>query len=165
MSKTSFSDNIIHKYKNILLLTGIIIFFILFIILIKGISLQKNKSTKLRSIVINNHTIYIELADNDKSRERGLSGRTFMDRDSGMLFNFPKKGYYNFWMKGMNFPLDFIWIEKNIVVDTTENVPPPKSIDQNFPTITSRFPADKVLEINAGLIKLYNIKTGDVVDL
>ncbi len=64
----------------------------------------------------------------------------------------------------MNFPLDFVWINGNRIVDLTQNVPKP--VDANtsdLPTYTTQSPADKVLEINAGMIAKDNIKIGDIV--
>ncbi len=82
-----------------------------------------------------------------------------------MLFIFNKPGKYYFWMKEMLFPLDFVWINGNHVVDLTENVNSPDT-DQfiKLPSFTSRFPFDKVLEINAGMIRKSNIKINDLVE-
>jgi hypothetical protein len=43
-----------------------------------------------------------------------------------MLFIFESEGLYSFWMKGMRFPLDMVWINAECaVVDITKEVPPP----------------------------------------
>lgn len=52
----------------------------------------------------------VEVVATDISREKGLSGRASLPKDSGMLFVFPKAGVYGFWMKDMQMSLDMIWI-------------------------------------------------------
>lgn len=116
-------------------------------------------------LVIGDTDIVVEVADNSGSRERGLSNRKNLAANSGMLFIFPQSQMEIFWMKDMNFPLDFIWINKNQVVNLTENVPPPSQNNGNPMIISSTVPVDKVLEVNAGFIKNHQIKNGDIVVL
>jgi uncharacterized membrane protein (UPF0127 family) len=66
-------------------------------------------------------------------------------------------------MKGMNFPLDFIWIRENKVVDITENAP---AETKTIPSIYKpKEPVDMVLEVNAGVVKKDKIKIGDIIEL
>ena len=111
----------------------------------------------------NNHKFFVEIADNDEKRLKGLSHRAKLEKNEGMLFIFPVKTRHSFWMKGMNFPLDFVWIDGDTIADLTENVPHPSSgiADDQLTAFTVQFPVDKVLEINAGMIKSANIKIGD----
>ena len=132
-----------------------------FIIIINLInSIKKDSNSKYVSI--NNHKFNLETVDDELKRSKGLSGRNYLPKDSGMIFIFPTKGIYYFWMKDMRFPLDFIWIDKERIVDLTENVLPPVSNNINLPTFSSFQPIDKVMEVNAGSIKLWNIKKGDI---
>jgi len=124
---------------------------------------QRNLA-KIKTIEVNNHSITVEVADTDQLRAKGLSERKSLPQNQGMLFIFSTTGLYNFWMKGMRFPLDFVWIKDDTVVDLTENVPNPK--DQTHdPTefYNPKFAVNKVLEINAGEIKKLNIKIGDKI--
>ena len=110
---------------------------------------------------INQTKIIAEISDNPFKKTKGLSGRDFLPENQGMLFVYNKEDYYSFWMKNMNFPLDFIWINNNRVVEITENVLPK---DYQPPKILR--PSQKVnmvLEVNAGFAKKNNIKTGDIV--
>lgn len=104
----------------------------------------------------------VEIADNDKLRTKGLSGRKSLPNTAGMLFIYEKPGYYKFWMKEMNFSLDFVWINDDKIVDLTENISPADKNNPIFPLFTSRSPADKILEVNAGVIKSYGIRIGDL---
>lgn len=121
----------------------------------------------LQKIYINNQAISIEVADTDDKRGKGLSNRADLANDHGILFIFPEVGFHSFWMKGMHFPLDFVWINGEKVVDLRENVPNPSdnTPDSELPMFTSKTPADKVLEVNSGTIKSLNIKIGDKLDL
>lgn len=124
---------------------------------------SKFKNQERKIITINNKIIEVEVAKDYISRGKGLSDRQNLSENSGMLFIFPKSDYYYFWMKQMNFPLDFLWINGNKIVDISKNIPPPETGLSQLPTFTSKSPADKVLEINAGLVTKWNIKTGDEV--
>ena len=115
------------------------------------------------SATINGHTFSVEIAKDDKTRERGLSYRKSLPQDNGLLFIFEQQGKYSFWMKDMHFPIDIIHINNDTVVHIFENVPPPTSTTQTLPTYTPDSAADKVLEINAGLSEKYGIKKGDKV--
>ncbi len=114
------------------------------------------------SLTINSRQILIEVADTYSKRSKGLSDRQYLEKDYGMLFIFPDSGYYNFWMNDMQFPLDFVWIKDNSVVDLTENVPQAKNMERPL-TFTAKSEFNKVLEINGGKIKEWGIKVDDKV--
>lgn len=116
---------------------------------------------KTSKISINDHVIRVEIASSPISQSKGLSNRTSLKDDEGMLFTFPRKDLYSFWMKEMNFPLDFIWIDKETVVDVSRNIPVFTSGE--LQTYSGRLPYDKVLEISAGSADKYGIKIGDKV--
>ncbi len=145
--------------KRIVILETVILAVLLFLFF----SPKQDTASKTKTIKINNHQLYIEIADTDALRTQGLSGRTNLAQDHGMLFIFPTIGYYQFWMKDMKFPLDFIWIAKEKVIDFTENVTSPNTDNENLPRYTSKFPFDKVLELNSGIIKKLDIRIGDKV--
>jgi uncharacterized membrane protein (UPF0127 family) len=114
------------------------------------------------TITIADHTINIQLADTPQTRTQGLSGTSYLPIDSGMLFMFDDPGKYAFWMYKMNYPLDFVWINGNKVIEINENVPAPVN-NASIKTVSPDFEVDKVLEINSGQIKNYGIKIGDLV--
>jgi len=120
---------------------------------------SENSETK---VVLN-----IEIADTIDKRKLGLGGRVRFASDSGMLFVFDQVSQPNFWMKGMKIPLDFVWINGDKVVDLLENVAPPENgqSDSTLPRYAPNVGADKVLEVNAGFIKTFNIKIGDKLEL
>src|SRR5438094_9545272 len=56
-------------------------------------------------------TVYVEVARTDAEREKGLGGHAPLGQYDGMLFIFDQPAPYAFWMKGMTFPLDMLWID------------------------------------------------------
>lgn len=118
-------------------------------------------------VMINDTKIKIELADDSTKRAKGLGGRSSLASDSGMLFSFPKTGNYSFWMKGMKFPIDIIWINGLKVVDLIRGAtpPPPGAPDQEIPIYLSNQPFDKVLEVNSGFAESHGIKVGDQIQI
>lgn len=106
----------------------------------------------------------VEIADDYLEIIKGLSGRPFLNQDRGMLFIFNKKDYHIFGMKGMQFPIDIIWVEDDKIVDMTENVPVPP--DSNYLIqYKPKMPVNKVLEVNAGETKRNNISLGQKISI
>ena len=107
-----------------------------------------------------------EVASTAEERSQGLSGRSSLPDDGGMLFVFQEEGQPGFWMRAMRFPLDFIWISRDgRVVDLTEDVPPPEPgvPDEELPFYRPDAPVLYVLEVNAGVIRQSGVQVGDVV--
>lgn len=147
------------KYR--LFLAGILIFSCL------GLWVAFNNKTSPSPaepiIIIGNCSFKYEIAKTDEQRRQGLSGRQFLPQDAGMLFVFEKPQNLNFWMKEMNFDLDFIWFSGEKIVDLDENVPAPKNNNDDIAQVAPKGKADKVLEINAGQIKACGIELNSEV--
>jgi uncharacterized protein len=115
------------------------------------------------TVTINSATFRVLFARSAEEQRLGLGGRVSLPEGEGMLFVFDKPSYYSFWMRGMKFPLDIIFILDGKVVGVFENLPPAADTDRSPPTWGSKLVSDRVLEINAGLVKKYNIRIGDTV--
>ncbi|HEY4516200.1 MAG TPA: DUF192 domain-containing protein [Candidatus Paceibacterota bacterium] len=101
-----------------------------------------------------------EIARTPKARELGLSGRPPLVDGEAMLFVFDKPGPYSFWMKDMFFPIDIIWLDKNMkVVHIKENANPSSYPEKFIPKSPSHF----VLETQAGLVSKQGIKIDDII--
>lgn len=122
-----------------------------------------NPFTKTPTVTINNQTFKLFVAKSAKEKEIGLSDKDSLAQDHGMYFPFERKDYYSFWMKNMKFPIDMIFLSNNQIVTIYENLEPPSQDLKSPPLYKPNEQADAVLEINAGLIKKYNIKIGDEV--
>ncbi len=106
--------------------------------------------------------IPVTVADTAQSREQGLSGTTSLPNNTGMLFVFDTSGSYGFWMKDMQYPLDFIWIDEDFkIVDITADVAP-----ITYPTVF--YPAQPIrymLEVNSGFSTNHSLVAGQTVQL
>lgn len=130
--------------------------------------LRVQQALALRKVVwadlsVHGKTIRVEVADSDAKRELGLGKRDSLAPDHGMYFPFPAAQYWVFWMKGMRFPIDIVWIADGKVVDVTPEVP----VDAGLPlkTYSPVEPADAVLELNAGASQQIGLQRGDAVTL
>lgn len=108
-------------------------------------------------------TIHAEVARTVGERAQGLSDRDSLAQDGGMLFIESDDNIPAFWMRGMGFPLDFIWISRDLhVVDLTENVAPNEHTT-SVADISPGVPVLYVLEVNAGFVEAEGVQVGDVV--
>lgn len=157
--------------KNTFLIIGLIILSLIIIFSYKSAFAPTQEMPKqtqeikksITSITIKNTTFEIELAQTAQEKEQGLSNRESLAQNKGMLFLFDTKEIHPFWMKDMNFALDMIWIADSKIVDITHSMQPPKNKNE-YPAIASpKKPANKVLEINAGLSKTNGFEIGDSV--
>ncbi len=108
---------------------------------------------------IRGHVFTLDVAVTPQEKEQGLGYRQRLDENRGMLFIYDHQEQYSFWMKGMNFPLDILWIRGKEIVDISKHV----STGPPYPHITPALPVDKVLEVNAGTVDKYGIRVGDHV--
>lgn len=113
---------------------------------------------------IRGKTFYLDVAASPTAREIGLAQTDSLPEDRGMLFLYDTPGYYQFWMKGMAFPLDIVFIRYSTIVTIARNVQPPTR-DGSLPRYVPDEPADMVLEVNAGLCDRYGIQEGDTVEI
>ena len=109
------------------------------------------------------------VVDTPVTRARGLSGRDALAPPRAMWFDMGRAAPATFWMLGMRFPIDIVWIDADLrVVHVTHEAPvPPEGASQtDLPRYT---PGDVdvryVLEINAGLARELGIEPGVRVTL
>ncbi len=105
------------------------------------------------SVVVGEAVFQVELAVTPAERQQGLSGHEPLAPREGMLFVYGEPRVLSFWMRGMLFPLDFVWIGPECtVVDITPEVPIPSpgATLGGLPTYSPSSPASYNLEIGAG---------------
>lgn len=101
----------------------------------------------------------VELASTPSAQEQGLSGRSSLPKDHGMLFVFEHEDYWSFWMTNMKIPLGIIWFNSaHKVVWTEPNLQP--CSPSVCTIITPEGPAMYVLEVNAGFVTANHIQVG-----
>lgn len=104
-------------------------------------------------------TIDIEIADNAYERETGLMYRKSLGENQGMLFIYSNEAPRSFYMKNTYIPLDLIFYSRDsAVVSIYENAVPLTET-----SIPSNFPAQYILEVNAGKAGDWNIEEGDKI--
>lgn len=124
-------------------------------------SIIKNSKNKIVNLKICDDIFSVEIVETEDAKRKGLSKRENLGEKEGMLFIFDKPDIRHFWMKDMNFFLDIIWINDDKIVGISENL----ELDRNSenPIIySSSLPADKVLEINAGIFEKIRITATDI---
>jgi uncharacterized membrane protein (UPF0127 family) len=107
--------------------------------------------------------VAIELAVTRAEQNLGLGGRDDLDWGHGMYFVYDRPAVHAFWMKGMRFPIDFVWIRDGRIVDLTLEVPFVPG--GNGPTVRPREAVDGVLELPAGYVRTNGWRIGDRVRL
>lgn len=111
-------------------------------------------------LLVGDKELSVEAVNSQASIIKGLGERDSIGSD-GMLFFFSDRQVVHFWMRGMRFPLDFVWIDGDKVVSITENVPAPTDpTSTQLPTYSSTSPVTHVLELPAGMIATYGIGVG-----
>ena len=102
-------------------------------------------------------SVKVFIAQTSADREQGLSDIVALPQAVGVLFVFDTPGTYGFWMKGMHFPLDLIWIDSHQkIIGVTKNVLP-----SSYPFVFMP-PAEVlyVIEMNAGSVNSFGLTTG-----
>lgn len=117
------------------------------------------------TVFLASQKIKVEVADTAEKQIRGLSERASIEDDEGMLFVYEYATRPSFWMKGMRFGIDIIWIKDNVVVDTSVHVlPQPGVSDALLTRYQPSTEIDKVLEVKSGWIERNNVKIGDRIE-
>ena len=139
------------------------IFFTLVVFFLFGVFsfYKRMENSKLVLVSFSDKASYwIEIADTPEKMSLGLMYRKNMPRNQGMLFISPYPRIISMWMKNTYIPLDMIFLDAhNQVVCLRENTTPLD--DKNI--ISCPYPAQMVLELNAGEIKAKNISLGDTL--
>lgn len=142
-----------------------LIFILFFSILLSSVIFTYFLNTQKPYVSIKGKSFDVEVAKSNKQKELGLSKYKKIAQDFGMLFIFENKDYYSFWMKGMSFPIDIIFIRDNKIATIFKNVDYPKSENENLKKYKPDISSNMVFEINAGLSEKYNFKKGDIVKI
>ncbi|WP_437437201.1 DUF192 domain-containing protein [Shinella daejeonensis] len=105
------------------------------------------------------HDFTVEMAITPRQRERGLMHRREMAPDRGMLFAFGETRQVLMWMRNTYLPLDMLFIGRDGRIRSIhENAKPLSEA-----IIDSKVPVDFVLELNAGTVRQFGIRTGNRV--
>lgn len=100
----------------------------------------------------------VRIADNDRTRIKGLSGTDDLPANQAMVFIFDNDGRHAIWMKDMNYAIDIVWLDASkkvvdIVVDATPDSYPNKTF---VPKADGRY----VVEFRSGTVAEKGIRVG-----
>lgn len=105
---------------------------------------------------------YVEIADDDQERARGLMYVEELGANEGMLFIWRQPAPRSFWMRNTRIPLDIVYLGPDLeIVGWSLDTPPCRT--RNCPGYPSGAPAQYVLEVNAGEMARLGVEIGDPV--
>jgi uncharacterized protein len=108
---------------------------------------------------VGGHEVSAEVAATDTSRTHGLTGREPLEPGEGMLFVYDSVGPRDFWMRGVSYPIDMIWIRDGRVTGVTRDARP--AAETGLRLYHSSGAVDRVLEVPAGWAADGSVRTGD----
>ena len=111
-----------------------------------------------KTVLINGTKLKAEVARTPAAQQAGLSGRPCIEADQAMLFIFDHLGQYAFWMKGMKFPIDIVWIGADHRVVGMEIYVKVSTYPDRF--VNKDHPAQYVLEMQDNRAKSLGVNIG-----
>jgi uncharacterized membrane protein (UPF0127 family) len=111
-------------------------------------------------LIVGSRQYYLQLAVTPAQQALGLGDRAKLPLDDGMLFVYHSSGTRCFWMKGMRFALDMIWLAQTDEVVSVQPDVSPKSYPSAYCTL-----AQDVIELDAGQAHFAGILVDRVVRL
>ena len=117
-------------------------------------------------ITVGGVPLIVELAYLPADTSLGLGYREGLAPGTGMLFLFEGPGPRTFWMRGMQFCIDIIWIENGVIQGAAESVcpEPAGTVDADLTPYVSPVPVTYVLEVPAGWLDAYGLGVGTPVE-
>jgi uncharacterized membrane protein (UPF0127 family) len=97
------------------------------------------------------------IADDDKSRTKGLMFAKPLDDMEVVYFIFPSEDCYSFWNKNVDFPLSLAFLDKNDTIVDIKDLEEQSSKSVSPNSFSVKF----VVEANKGLFEKLKIKKGD----
>ena len=120
------------------------------------------------AVEIAGETFDLELALDRESQTQGLSDRTSISLDGGMLFAFPEARPRQFVMRRCFTPIDLIFLSPSCRVVAMHAMPveddPHKPEDQ-LTRYPSRYPAQYAIELAGGSIERLGVRLGEEIPL
>ncbi len=107
------------------------------------------------TVTVGETDVSVEVANNDVERALGLGQRAGLLPGTGMLFVFDGDPQIrNFWMGGMRFCLDIVWVHDGAITGAAQNTcpGPPGGPQDLIPRHQSPGVAEYVLEVPAGFL-------------
>lgn len=109
---------------------------------------------------IRGHKFKLEVANNERSREKGLGGKDSLMNGTGMLFVYSQPNVACFWMKDVKFNLDILWFDaERKLIHKQENLSPASYPTSYCPPKPSKY----VVEVPGGVAQSLSLEVGDTL--
>jgi uncharacterized membrane protein (UPF0127 family) len=118
------------------------------------------KKDTATNLIVDNQNFQLQVANTPAEQEQGLSGLKSLPQNQGMLFKLQSQQVTCVWMKGMEFPLDILWLNSDKKVVHIQAEVSPATYPHKFCPLT---PAQYTLELNAGQIYKTGIRLGQTL--
>ncbi len=113
------------------------------------------------NVKVNDQPLMLEVAESLEARQCGLSTRTSLAPDHGMLFVFPRKMPVAFWMHDTGLTLSIAFLdEKGRIVDIQTMMPGQSDVLYKSPG-----PVSYAIEVNWDWFNTHQVNVGDIVDI
>lgn len=125
-------------------------------------------------VEISGRTFDLEIAADNASRTKGLSGRTSIPPDGGMLFVFPDARRLNFVMRDCPIPIDILFLDPTGRVVAKHKMKPeepkrPGESDTDYERRLRLYPsghsAQFAIELQGNMLDTLSVKEGDQIKL
>jgi uncharacterized membrane protein (UPF0127 family) len=128
---------------------------------------QLPQARSTAEIVVGETPLTVELAITSAESALGLGYRNELEPGRGMLFIFPEPSELTFWMKGMRFCLDIIWVLDGEIIGAAENACPDPEGTEDADRLRYPSPAlaNYVLEVPAGWLAENGYGPGTQIEL
>lgn len=119
-------------------------------------------------------SFFLEPALDNDTRFKGLSGRTTIDEDGGMIFVFTSADVRKFVMRDCPIVIDIVYVDSGGRVIAAHAMHPeePKSegesksdYEERLKRYSSRYACDVVIELQGGMIERLGLEEGEVVKI
>jgi uncharacterized membrane protein (UPF0127 family) len=128
------------------------------------VSDQNMSSYSHVNVTVNGVELVADIAETNEQRTKGLSVKDSLNENEAMLFVFSTSREHSFWMKGMKFPIDIIWIDEDKEVVHIEHSLEPCIPDEFCQPYKPDRNSLYVLETIAGFAQKYNVTENTYVD-
>lgn len=124
-------------------------------------------------IEIKGERYLLEMALDEPTRRRGLSGRTSIAPGKGMIFAHPRQEVLGYWMWECLVDMDIFYLDRNGLVTATHRMKmePPRRPDESelayqrrLPRYSSVRPAMFAIELPAGSLDRLDLRAGDRIE-
>jgi uncharacterized membrane protein (UPF0127 family) len=113
--------------------TALLVGGVILIILAASIAFMISNFRPTTEVRLGSGVFSARVADNQTSRQLGLSGVESLKPNEGLLMVYDSSGSWDIWMKDMKIPLDIIWLDRDKkVIYSVKNASPELSTDKIF---------------------------------